>query len=81
MALQGFDHLYIETAHFAASVAFWHTLGLEWLGRAVTSGNRRVCGLPPEPEPGAGGDRVVIEAASLAEAVALVPARRRAAPA
>ena len=29
MALQGFDHLYIETAHFAASVAFWHTLGLE----------------------------------------------------
>jgi len=48
---------------------------LEWLGRAVTSGNRRVCGLPPEPEPGEGD--LIIEAASLAEAVALVPPRRR----
>jgi cytosine deaminase len=45
--------------------------GLEWLGRCLVSGNRAVCGLP-EGEPA-----LVLEAASLAEAVALVPARSR----
>jgi catechol 2,3-dioxygenase-like lactoylglutathione lyase family enzyme len=31
MALQGFDHLYIETQKFPASLSFWKTLGLEVL--------------------------------------------------
>src|SRR2546427_2436106 len=29
MGLQGFDHLYIETQNFPASLGFWKTLGLE----------------------------------------------------
>jgi cytosine deaminase len=49
---------------------------LEWLGRVVTVENRRICGLDPEPEPGT-GEELVIEAESLGEAVALVPARWR----
>ena len=50
---------------------------LEWLGRTVTSGNRRICGLPEGVEEGGSDDLLVIEAASLAEAVALVPPRHR----
>lgn len=49
---------------------------LQWLGRAVTVENRRICGLDPEPEPGT-GEELIIEATSLAEAVALVPPRWR----
>jgi cytosine deaminase len=50
---------------------------LDWLGRVVTGENRRLCGLRPGLEPGGAADVLVIEAASLAEAVALVPSRRR----
>ena len=51
---------------------------LEWLGRVIATGNRRICGLAPEPDAeGGGGERLLIEAASLAEAVAIVPSRRR----
>ena len=46
------------------------------LGVAVTVENRRICGLDPEPEPGT-GEELIIEATSLAEAVALVPPRWR----
>jgi hypothetical protein len=50
---------------------------LEWLGRTVTGGNRRICNLPEDVDEGAIDDLLVIEAASLAEAVALVPPRQR----
>jgi cytosine deaminase len=50
---------------------------LDWLGRVVTGENRRLCGLQPGLEPGSAADVLIIEAASLAEAVALVPSRRR----
>ena len=50
---------------------------LEWLGRTVTAGNRRICHLPEEVKPGGIDDLLLIEAASLAEAVALVPPRQR----
>lgn len=50
---------------------------LDWLGRTVTAGNRRLCGLPAGPRPGDGDDLLVLDAGSLAEAVALVPARTR----
>ena len=49
---------------------------LEWLGQTVTSGNRSICNLPENIEE-SGDDLLVIEAASLAEAVALVPPRQR----
>jgi cytosine/creatinine deaminase len=49
---------------------------LEWLGRTVTRENRRICNLPGDVEEGA-SELLVIEAASLAEAVALVPPRQR----
>jgi cytosine deaminase len=48
---------------------------LEWLGTTVTSGNRRICNLPDASKPGT--EFLVIDAASLAEAVALVPHRQR----
>ena len=48
---------------------------LEWLGRTVTGGNRRICNLPEDA--GEGEELLVIEAESLAEAVALVPPRQR----
>jgi cytosine deaminase len=50
---------------------------LEWLGRTVTGGNRRICGLPEDVERGSAAELLVIEATSLAEAVALVPPRQR----
>ncbi|HMC80320.1 MAG TPA: amidohydrolase family protein, partial [Acidimicrobiia bacterium] len=50
---------------------------LEWLGRTVTGGNRRICNLPEDVEEGGTADLLVVEAASLAEAVALVPPRQR----
>jgi len=50
---------------------------LEWLGRTVTGGNRRICNLPDDVEDGDTADLLAIEAASLAEAVALVPPRQR----
>lgn len=50
---------------------------LEWLGRTVTSGNRRICHLPDGVDEADRADLLVIEAASLAEAVALVPPRQR----
>jgi cytosine deaminase len=50
---------------------------LEWLGRIVTSGNRRICYLPDGVDEADRADLLVIEAASLAEAVALVPRRQR----
>lgn len=50
----------------------WDEEGLEWLGRAVVHGNRKVCGLSED-----GADLLALEAVSLAEAVALVPARER----
>lgn len=50
---------------------------LEWLGRTVTAGNRRLCGLPAGPRPGDQADLLVLDAGSLAEAVALVPTRTR----
>lgn len=50
---------------------------LEWLGPVVTAENRRICGMDPEPDAATGQDQLVIEAGSLAEAVALVPARWR----
>src|SRR5438105_2080683 len=50
---------------------------LEWLGRTVTGGNRRICNLPEDVEDGGTADLLVVEAASLAEAVALVPPRQR----
>jgi cytosine/creatinine deaminase len=50
---------------------------LEWLGRTVTAGNRRICGLPEEVKPGGTEELLLIEATSLAEAVALVPPRQR----
>src|SRR5206468_9841024 len=50
---------------------------LEWLGRTVTAGNRRICNLPEDVEDDSTADLLLIEAASLAEAVALVPPRQR----
>ena len=50
---------------------------LEWLGRTVTAGNRSICNLPEDDHEGGTDDLLVIEAASLAEAVALVPPRQR----
>jgi cytosine deaminase len=50
---------------------------LEWLGHAVVSENRRICGLPETIESGTIADLLVLEATSLAEAVALVPPRHR----
>jgi cytosine/creatinine deaminase len=50
---------------------------LEWLGNVVTSGNRVICNLPDQPGEAGVDEFLVIEAASLAEAVALVPPRQR----
>jgi cytosine deaminase len=50
---------------------------LEWLGRTIVSENRRICDLPEKIESDATADLLVLEATSLAEAVALVPARHR----
>ncbi len=50
---------------------------LEWLGRTVVSGNRRLAGLPEGLRPGDRADVLVLDAESLAEAVALVPSRTR----
>ena len=50
---------------------------LEWLGRTVTAGNRRICNLPEDIREGDSHEVLLIEAASLAEAVALVPPRQR----
>ena len=50
---------------------------LEWLGETVTSGNRRICNLADEPGQGGTTEYLIIEATSLAEAVALVPPRQR----
>jgi cytosine deaminase len=50
---------------------------LEWLGRTVTIGNRQLCGLPADVKRDGTADLLAIEATSLAEAVALVPARQR----
>jgi cytosine/adenosine deaminase-related metal-dependent hydrolase len=50
---------------------------LEWLGRAVTAGNRRICSLPEDVEEAGTDELLVIEAVSLAKAVALVPPRQR----
>jgi hypothetical protein len=50
---------------------------LEWLGRTVVSENRRICNLPDTVKPDSTTDLLVIEATSLAEAVALVPPRQR----
>jgi cytosine deaminase len=50
---------------------------LEWLGSTVTAGNRRLCGLPEGLHPGDPADVLLLEARSLAEAVSLVPSRKR----
>jgi cytosine deaminase len=50
---------------------------LEWLGQTVIAGNRRICGLPEDVERSRSADLLMIEATSLAEAVALVPPRQR----
>jgi len=50
---------------------------LEWLGRTVVHENRRICDLPDKIDPDSTADLLVLEAMSLAEAVALVPARHR----
>jgi len=50
---------------------------LAWVGAAVTRGNRRLCGLPDGLSPGSPADVLMIDATSLAEAVALVPFRHR----
>lgn len=53
---------------------------LEWLGRTVVAGNRRLCGLTDGLHPGDPADVLLIDAGSLAEAVALVPSRTRLRP-
>ncbi len=50
---------------------------LEWLGRTVVGGNRQVCGLSDGLRPGDPADVLLLDAQSLAEAVALVPSRTR----
>jgi cytosine deaminase len=50
---------------------------LEWLGRAVVQENRRICDLPEKVDPDNTAELLVLEATSLAEAVALVPPRHR----
>jgi cytosine/adenosine deaminase-related metal-dependent hydrolase len=50
---------------------------LEWLGRTVTAGTRRICHLPEDVGEGGPDDQLVIDAVNLAEAVALVPPRQR----
>lgn len=53
---------------------------LDWLGRTVARGNRLLCGLPEGLSPGDPADLLLIDATSLAEAVALVPSRERLGP-
>jgi cytosine/adenosine deaminase-related metal-dependent hydrolase len=47
------------------------------IGDMVVRVNRRICGIPEGLSPGDRADLPVVDAASLAEAVALVPARQR----
>ncbi|MGH9282740.1 MAG: amidohydrolase family protein, partial [Acidimicrobiales bacterium] len=54
---------------------------LDWLGRAVVTQNRRLCGLPEGLAPGDPADVLLLDAPTLAEAVAAVPPRERLAPA
>jgi cytosine deaminase len=53
---------------------------LEWLGRTLVTGNRRLCGLPEGLAPGDPAEVLLLDAPTLAEAVALVPDRERLAP-
>ena len=50
---------------------------LDWLGRTVVTGNRRLCGLTDGLAPGDRADVLLLDARTLAEAVAMVPGRRR----
>jgi cytosine/adenosine deaminase-related metal-dependent hydrolase len=50
---------------------------LDWLGRTVVTSNRRLLGLPDGLSPGDPADVLLIDAFTLAEAVALVPRRER----
>jgi len=50
---------------------------LEWLGHTVIYENRRICNLPEKIELDGTTDRLILEATSLSEAVALVPPRHR----
>jgi cytosine/adenosine deaminase-related metal-dependent hydrolase len=50
---------------------------LDWLGRTVVTGNRRLCGLTDGLAPGDRADVLLLDAPTLAEAVAMVPERRR----
>ncbi|MGH9040294.1 MAG: amidohydrolase family protein [Acidimicrobiia bacterium] len=50
---------------------------LTWLGETVVRSNRVLCGHPGGLSPGDRADVLVLDAASLAEAVALVPHRQR----
>jgi cytosine deaminase len=53
---------------------------LDWLGRTVLMQNRRLCGLPEGLAPGDPADVLLLDAPTLAEAVAMVPPRERLAP-
>ncbi|HEY8199788.1 MAG TPA: amidohydrolase family protein [Actinomycetota bacterium] len=50
---------------------------LTWLGNIIVRENRILCGLPAELAPGDNADLLLLDACSLADAVALVPSRRR----
>jgi cytosine/creatinine deaminase len=50
---------------------------LDWLGRTVVTSNRRLLGLPDGLSPGDPADVLLVDASTLAEAVALVPRRER----
>jgi cytosine deaminase len=53
---------------------------LDWLGRTIVTQNRRLCGLSDGLAPGDRADVLILDAPTLAEAVAVVPSRRRLAP-